>query len=236
MPSAANWVRCLDFSVPIASLISELSPLPAGLPVSKCTVVLAANQSHLCVNIWPLAVASREQLRTVFKPLPRFSCNRRRQAAPCRGVQHSNFTLDGWAQICRDFAQPSSVPVGPSGALCSTLSFVCYSATSAAEERVQWIGSSSIEWVGSARSQSDARAQVFAAFICSSRERAHVDQTEYSQAGRNDPEESPASRKDTAILSASGRTGDALATAGSGRFRQPRKLSVSVRQQPSPGV
>ena len=32
----ANWGRFLDLSVPIASLISELSPLPAKLPVSKC--------------------------------------------------------------------------------------------------------------------------------------------------------------------------------------------------------
>ena len=36
LSTKANWGRFLDLSVPIASLISELSPLPAKLPVSKC--------------------------------------------------------------------------------------------------------------------------------------------------------------------------------------------------------
>lgn len=51
MPTKANWGRFLDCSVPIASLISELSPLPAELPVKNRMPMLAEHQSHLCVNI-----------------------------------------------------------------------------------------------------------------------------------------------------------------------------------------
>jgi hypothetical protein len=35
VPATANAVRCRDMKVPFASIISELYPLPAGLPVSE---------------------------------------------------------------------------------------------------------------------------------------------------------------------------------------------------------
>ena len=63
----ANCGRFLDLSVPIASFISELSPLPAKLPVSKCYGWL------LCGSI----TFVREYSATVARPLRRSRANLR---------------------------------------------------------------------------------------------------------------------------------------------------------------
>jgi hypothetical protein len=47
----ANWGRFLDLSVPIASLISDLSLCRRNRRCRNATTGRAADQSHLCVNI-----------------------------------------------------------------------------------------------------------------------------------------------------------------------------------------